>query len=191
MIGVYSYSRSGTFYLTALLNRNFTRKHPVARFAGHEQWTSTIGPDRAIYIVRNPVDCLHSCWRCWYQNETLDAYAVRAVRRWKQHVEPWCDAVYWVRYEDLLADLPGTLAPLADRFGLQAVAEWQDFEDPIGFRPGEAAQRTPAPRDGGRYLRHFAAETLEAFRDTLGDRFVGYDLSEMVMERRRLCESCV
>jgi len=86
MIGVYSYSRSGTFFMVALLNRNFARSGPVARFAGHEAWSPAIDPNRA-------------------------------VQRWKEHVDRWCAAAYWVRYEDVLADIPGTLAPLAERGG--------------------------------------------------------------------------
>jgi len=189
MIGVYSYSRSGTFFMVALLNRNFARGRPVARFAGHEEWAPAVDPNRAVYIVRNPVDCLYSCWRCWYQPKgaSLDKYAARAVRRWKEHVEPWTAAAYWVRYEDVLADIPGTLAPLAERFGLPMPGAWQDYDQPIGFQPGDAARRSPAPPSGGRYLRHFAPETLDAFRATLGDRFAGYDIKELATERRRLC----
>lgn len=192
MIGVYSYSRSGTFYLAAVLNRNFASGAPVARFAGHEVHSRAIDPDRAVYIVRNPVDCLYSCWRCWYapNGESLDEYARRAIRRWKAHVEPWCAAAYWVRYEDILADMPGALAPLGERFGLRPIGEWRDYERPIGFRPGEAAQRTQAPRDGGRYLHYFTPDTLDAFHATLGDRFAEYDIAGLAHQRRHLCPSC-
>ncbi len=190
MVRVASHRRSGTHFLMACLWRNFefpdlaleahadgrlwqdgrrtTAVVPWGRlFLTHELCTPDVDKSELIYILRNPLEVLRSCWEFDGMPGTLNEYATaERIQYWKDHVKSYSGA-FIVRYEDLLAFPKRTLRDIQCCFGLRNQSARYEVPDyTVGWLP----PKRKAPRDG------YNGETYQRFRDILGDCYGGYRL---------------
>jgi hypothetical protein len=132
---------------------------------------------RFVHIVRDPRDCVSSAEKAWGNSP------LRTAQEWTDQVTAGRTAgarlgavrYHELRYEDLLADVPGTLGPIFDFLGVEAPPEPGRFlrvPENVGAARGEqqvvAANREKWRRDMSPDLRRRVEAVCGTAMDAVG-----------------------
>ena len=188
MLKVCSHRRSGTHLLMAYLwaNFDFGQDLTVESHADGNKWYTggtnvpvpwgklfgTHNPNAdsvegtILYIHRNPLECMRSCYEFDGCKGSLNEYATdKRIKYWKDHVEHYCRHYGFVNYESLVTNPISIMHGLKELFNLKK----QDIRyKTINNRVGWRAKRKMADREG------YSPETIDRFRNIIGEEYRGY-----------------
>ena len=195
---VYSYPRSGTHLMMALLHANFDFGHDLAlrvvvenqSFDGKEDaivpWGRLFGfhePNRGdvdftkvVYVLRNPIARAYSWWQFLGGCIPFEQYVTEELfASWRDHAQSFGvqdEDVFVARYEDFRRPGPAAAAVLAkiqERWNLTRLHEtYRHVERPVGWTPREGQAE---------YEYHPAA--IETAYNALGPHCLGYEIKRV------------
>lgn len=188
MLKVCSHQRSGVHLLMALLAGNFDFKenleeefHAEGRnwYSGGKKvvvpWGGLFGTHEPcgdsvdgtiLYLIRNPLECLRSCWEFDGCKGSLTEFCTdERIKYWHDHTKHYCRNNAFVRYEDLVASPIQTLEKIRLTFNLKRKhLRYKTISTRVGWNP---LQRMGA-RDG------YRLSTVDRIRGIIGEEYRGY-----------------
>jgi len=121
-----------------------------------------------LYIVRNPLDVLRSCYEFDGCHGTVNEYATeKRIQFWRDHVEYFTPRHPHIKYESLVMRPIKTLVEIKNVFDLNMQGTTiTPIKEHVGWKP----LRKMGPRDGWRL------SSIERIRDITGTPFRGYEI---------------
>lgn len=137
----------------------------------YDQAVKKLPPQKILYIVRHPVDCLYALYRFWGKGDADSWISDTRIARWLRHAKGYTENVpYFIRYEDLKdpANTQEIFSTIAEVYNLIPVhSEYTLVDHLVGWSPKEGLSG---------YSDRLNDDTLARFRRLIPEGFLGYEI---------------